>query len=141
MKYVMVYWSRTGINKKIVESLSEILKKKGAETQILKTDEADPCSMPDADVYVFSAPTEAFRIQKDMRFFLKKITGLQGKKYAVINTHGMKRNWVSSMKKVLENKQMDFLASVDFKVEKNNDKKLELPSDWEQTLSDFSAKL
>jgi flavodoxin len=141
MKYVLVYWSRTGINKKIVESLSELLEKKGAETQILTTGESDPCSMPEADVYVFSAPTEAFRIQKNMRLFLKKLTGLQGKKYAVINTHGMKRNWISSMKKSLDNKQMVFQASVDFIVEKNDDKKLELPSGWEQTLSDFSAKL
>jgi hypothetical protein len=59
----------------------------------------------------------------------------------VINTHGMKRNWISSMKKSLDNKQMVFQASVDFIVEKNDDKKLRLPVNWQQTLSDFSAKL
>ena len=98
MDYVMVYWSRYGHNKQIVDYLKEILEKKGHSATILKTSDTDPLSLPDADVYVFSAAVEAFRIQKQMRNFLKKIDKMDGKKCAIINTHAMKkRNWLKSM--------------------------------------------
>ena len=77
MNYVIVYWSRYGNGKKIVEKLSKKLKKNGAETQIFKTDEADPTNMHKADFYIFSAATEAFNIQKNMRTFMKKLEGIE----------------------------------------------------------------
>ena len=101
MKYVIVYWSRYGNGKKVVNHLSENLKGKKAETQIFTTDEANPTAMPDADVYVFSTPTEAFNIQKNMRSFIKKLEGMEGKKYGIINTHGMKKNSLHKMENLL----------------------------------------
>jgi len=71
MKYVIVYWSRFGNGKKIVQTLEEKLQNKKAETEVFKTDEADPTSMPNADMYIFSAPAEAFNVQKNMRKFMK----------------------------------------------------------------------
>ena len=53
----MVYWSRYGNGKKIVETLAEKLKKNKVETQIFTTDEANPSQLPEADLYIFSAPT------------------------------------------------------------------------------------
>jgi len=64
MKCVIVYWSRYGHGKKLVTYLAEKLNDRKIETQILKTDEANPNSMPDADLYVFSAPAEAFSLQR-----------------------------------------------------------------------------
>ena len=42
MKSVIVYWSRYGNGKKLVEYLDDKLKEKKIETQIFKTDEANP---------------------------------------------------------------------------------------------------
>ena len=66
MNYVIVYWSRYGNGKKLVDHLETKLKKIG-DTKVFKTDEVNPTKMPDADYYVFSAPTEAFNVQRNMR--------------------------------------------------------------------------
>ena len=70
MKYVIIYWSRFGNGKKLVDYLAGKLKENGAETQMFKTDEADPTAMPKADVYIFSAPAEVANLQKNMRKFM-----------------------------------------------------------------------
>jgi flavodoxin len=117
MKYVIVYRSRYGNGKKIVEYLAKKLKEKKEEIQIFTTDKADPTSIPPADLYIFSAPTEAFNIQRNMRKFLKKLKGLEGKKYGIINTHSMKnKNWLHKMEKILLKKRMVKVAAVDFQV-------------------------
>ena len=54
MKYVIVYFSRYGNGKKLVEYLAGKLKEKKGAVQLFKVDEADPGAMPEADVYVFS---------------------------------------------------------------------------------------
>jgi flavodoxin len=141
MKYVIIYWSRYGNGKKIVEKLSEKLKKKKAETQILTTDEANPTSLPNADLYIFSAPTEAFNLQKNMRSFMKKLEGMDQKKYGIINTHGMNRNWLSKMEKLLSNKNMVMVAGVDFQVSKEANTGNGLMDDWEAKLDDFVNKI
>ena len=71
MKYAIVYWSRYGHNKKIVEYLAEKLKEKNGEIHIFTTGEADPTALPEADVYVFSAAAEVFTLQRNMRVFIK----------------------------------------------------------------------
>ncbi|MCK4365912.1 MAG: flavodoxin family protein, partial [Thermoplasmatales archaeon] len=119
MKYVIVYWSRYGNGKKVVDYLAGKLKEKSIETQILKTDEADPTALPEADLYVFSAPTEAFNIQKNMRKFMKELQGMEDKKYGIINTHRMNKNWLPKMEKLLTKKKMVKMAGVDFQVGKD----------------------
>ena len=94
MNYVIIYWSRYGNGLKAVKYLAAKLKGK---VQILKTGEADPGSMPEADLYVFSSPTEALNVQKNMRKFMKNLQGMEGKKYGIINTHAMKRNLLGKM--------------------------------------------
>ena len=78
MKYVIVYWSGYGNNKKLVDSLALMLNDKGAETQIFTTDEVNPAKMPTADVYVFSSPAEAFNLHINMRMFMKNLSGMEG---------------------------------------------------------------
>ena len=87
MKYCIVYWSRYGNGKKIVDYVEKKLTDKNHEVEVIKTDDVKPSSLPKADAYVFSAPTEAFRVQKNMRSVMKKLDGLDGKKYGIINNN------------------------------------------------------
>ncbi|MBN2065755.1 MAG: hypothetical protein JW771_02985 [Candidatus Thermoplasmatota archaeon] len=141
MKYVMVYWSRYGHNKKIVNHLAEKLKEKNAETQILTTDEANPVALPEADVYVFSAAAEAFNLQRNMKTFMKNLEGMEGKKYGIINTHGMDKNRLQKMEKLLSKKNMVKLAETDFKVGKDIKSGNALIDGWETKLDAFAEKL
>jgi flavodoxin len=141
MKYILVYWSRYGHNRKLVNSLAEMLKKKGAETKILTTDEADPSSLPNADVYVFSAAAEAFNLQQNMKSFMKGISGKDGKKYGIMNTHGMKKNRLAKMETLLSKKNMVKIAEVDFQIGKDIKSGNAFIDDWNTKLSEFANKL
>ncbi len=141
MKYVIVYWSRYGNGKQVVNYLAQRLEKKGAATQIFKTDETDPCSLPQADLYVFSSPTEAFNIQKNMRKFMKNLEGMEGKKYGIINTHSMQKNWLPKMEKLLAKKKMVKVAGIDFQVSKEAPSGNGLMDGWKSQLESFAEKL
>ncbi len=141
MKYVIVYWSRYGNGKLVVETLADKLKTKKAETHIMTTDEANPAALPDADLYVFSSPTEAFNIQRNMRSFMKKLQDMDQKKYGIINTHGMDRNWLGKMEKLLSKKNMEMVAGVDFKVGKEANTGNALMDGWESQLDTFIDKI
>ena len=141
MKYAIVYWSRYGNGKKIVDHLAEKLKENKAEIKILRTDDADPTSLPESDVYIFSSPTEAFNIQKNMRTFMKNLEGMEEKKYGIINTHGMKKNRLNKMEKLLSNKKMVKIAEVDFQVGKDANTGNGLMEGWEVKLDEFAGKL
>ena len=140
MKYAIIYWSRYGNGKKIVDYLAEKLKEKG-EVMVFTTSDVDPAAMPEADLYVFSAPTEAFNIQKNMRNFMKKLEGMEGKKYGIINTHAMERNWLHKMEKLLSKKKMVKVDGVDFRVGKDADTGNSLMDGWEKKLDEFAGKL
>jgi menaquinone-dependent protoporphyrinogen IX oxidase len=141
MKYVMVYWSRYGHNKKLVKSLSELLKKRGAETQILTVDEADPTALPAADMYVFSAAAEAFNLQRNMKIFMKRLSGLDGKSYGIMNTHRMKKNRLRKMERLLSKKNMVKKAEVDFQVGKDLESGNAFLGDWQAKLSAFAERI
>ena len=141
MNYVIVYWSRYGNGKLIVDYLDKQLKNKGAKTQIFKTDDTDPTNMPEADFYVFSAPTEAFNVQKNMRTFMNNLNGMDGKKYGIINTHGMNRNWLNKMEKLLSKKKMIRIAGVDFQVGKDANSGNGLMEGWEKKVDEFAGNL
>ena len=141
MKYVIIYWSRYGNGKKIVDYLAGKLKDKSKDIKIFKTDETDPTAMQKADIYVFSAPTEAFNIQKNMRDFMKKLEGMEKMKYGIINTHSMKKNWLYKMEKILSKKDMEKVAEVDFRVGKNAQTGNGLMHGWESKIDEFTKKL
>jgi len=141
MKYVLVYWSRYGHNRKLVNSLVEMLKKKGAETRVLTTDEANPTSLPNADIYVFSAAAEKFNLQRNMKTFLKNISGIDGKKYGIMNTHAMNKNRLGKMEKLLSKKNMIKVAEVDFQVGKDIASGNAFIGDWETKLEEFANNL
>lgn len=141
MRYIIVYWSRYGNGKKIVDYLSEKLKIKG-EIQIFKTSETDPATMPEADLYIFSAPAEAFNVQKNVRNFMKKLEGTEGKKYGIINTHSMKnKNWLHKMEKLLSKKKMIKVADAEFQVGDGFRNGNGLMLGWEEKLDEFAGKI
>jgi len=141
MKYIIVYWSRYGNGKKIVNYLSSELNDKKVETKIFKTDETNPSKLPEADLYVFSAPTEAFNIQKNMRKFIKNLEGMNEKKYGIINTHAMKRNLLFKMEKLLSKKNMTKVASVDFQIGEGSQNGEGLMVGWESMVDEFVGPL
>ena len=141
MKYVIVYWSRYGNGKKIVTTLADKLKQKDVDTQMFTTDEANPSAMPEADMYIFSAPAEAFNVQKNMRKFMKQLTNMDNKKFGIINTHGMNRSWLRKMELLLTKKHMVKVAEVDFQVGKAANTGNGLMDGWEVKLDGFVKQL
>jgi flavodoxin len=142
MKYVIVYFSRFGNGKKLVEYLAGKLKEKTGAVQLFKPDEADPGALPEADVYVFSAAAEAFSLQRDMKRFMNELKGLEGRTYGIINTHGMKKDRLDKMEKILSKKNMVKLAGVEFHVEGDGVQTGNgLPSGWQARLDEFAGKL
>ena len=141
MKITIIYWSRYGNGKRVVDYLEGKLKTNKVDVQVLNTSDANPSSMPDANLYVFSAPTEAFNIQKNMRSFMKKLKNMDGKKYGIINTHGMERNWLGKMEKLLSKKKMVKISEVDFQVGKDANTGNALKEGWELKVDEFGKKL
>ncbi len=142
MDCVIIYWSRYGHGEKLIGYLTEKLEEKGIETESYKPADLDPEDIPEADFYIFSSPTEAFRIKRDMRKFMKKLKNLENKKYGIINTHGMERNWLKSMEKILKKKNMMKIAETDFKIGKEGaEEGKALPEDWKERLDTFVEEI
>jgi len=144
MRYAIIYWSRYGHNKKIAETLSTKLNSEGIKSEIYETDEVEPTQMPNADLYVFSAPAEAFNVQRNMRSVMKNIKNMDGKKYAIINTHCMKnKDWLGKMEKILsKKKKMEKIASVEFHIGKEGQNTGEgLQTGWEEKLDNFVKEI
>ena len=138
MRYVIVYWSRFGNNKRIADKLETVLKSKGPVQVILA---ADPVKLPDADVYIFSAAAEKFSIQSDMKRLMKNLRGMEGKKYAIINTHALKfKNWLGRMDKLLSKSGMAKVAEIAFLMGPETDKGKGLGEGWERELETFAVK-
>jgi len=140
VNYSIIYWSRYGHNKKIVDYLAEKLKEKG-EIHILTTDTANPSALPEADLYIFSAAAEKFNLQRNMRMFMKNLEGMNGRKYGIINTHAMDKNRLYKMEKLLSKKNMIKVAGVDFKVGKDIQSGNALIEGWEAKIDEFAEKL
>ena len=88
MKVNIAYESKYGNGKKCVDYLQNTISKKGHDVEIFSVRETDPNSLPQADVYVFSTPTQVGGPARKMKKFLKKIDIKQeGAKYALMTTH------------------------------------------------------
>jgi hypothetical protein len=72
---------------------------------------------------------------------MKKLEGMEGKKFGIINTHAMKRNWLKKMEKLLSKKKMEMVAGVDFQVGDGSQTGNGLGVGWQTKLTDFAKKL
>lgn len=139
MKYVIVYWSRFGNNRKIAVHLETLLKPKG---EVITLVAADSVKLPQADVYVFSAAAERFSIQEDMKKLMSGLRGMDGKKYVLINTHALGfKNWLGRMNKLLSKSGLTKLAETDFRVGEGTKEGNGLPQGWEKKLEEFANRI
>lgn len=72
---------------------------------------------------------------------MKNLEGMNGKKYGLINTHGMDKNRLYKMEKLLSKKNMVKVVDVDFKVGKDIKYGNALIDGWEKKIDEFAEKL
>ena len=104
MKVCIAYESKYGNGQKCVEHLKDIISKKGHAVDLFSVRDVKPNELLQADIYVFSAPTQIGSPARKMKKFLKKINITQeGAKYALITTHSSDTTEVlEKMEKLLQ---------------------------------------
>ena len=73
MNVSIIYESKYGNGKEAMTYLETILRKKGYSVQLVSIHEIKPRSLPESDLYIFSAPNAFGKIVRSMRKFLDKI--------------------------------------------------------------------
>lgn len=87
MNISIIYESKYGNGKKAMTYLETSLSKKGYSVQLMSVHEIKPKSIPEVDLYIFSAPNRMGKIIRSMRKFLEKIEIKNPKaQYIVVNT-------------------------------------------------------
>ncbi len=87
MKVCIAYESKFGNGKKCMEYLQSVMSKKNHNVEMLSIHDIEPTSVPSADLYVFSSPTQVGTTAGKMKKFLKKMQIPQeGAKYALVTT-------------------------------------------------------
>ena len=88
MKINIIYESKFGNGKKMLDELSQLLKDKKQEVELFNFTETDPQSLPQADLYLFHSPTRQFMLPLGVRSFIKRFTPPAEKaKYALSTTY------------------------------------------------------
>lgn len=72
---------------------------------------------------------------------MKNLEGMEKKKYAIINTHGMKKDRLYKMDKLLSKKNMVKVTAIDFQVGEGSQTGNGLPVGWEAKLDEFARRL
>ena len=108
MKVCILYDSKFGTGKTCMEHLKSIMDAKGNDVDIYSVKEIEPSSIPEAELYIFSAPTHLGYPSGKMKGFLKKIDGKEGRKYSVVTTCMApdKTQATENMEKILDKKGM-----------------------------------
>jgi flavorubredoxin len=73
MNVSIIYESKHGNGKQAMTYLENILRKKGYSVQLMSIHEIKPHSLPESNLYIFSAPNAFGKIVRSMRKFLEKI--------------------------------------------------------------------
>lgn len=69
MKICIIYESKYGNGKKCMEYLQDILTGDSHDVDLFSVREKDPVSMPEAELYIFSAPTHVGNTAGRMKKF------------------------------------------------------------------------
>lgn len=142
MRVVIVYFSRYGNGKKCVDCVEAEMRKKGHEVEVLAANVSDPAKVPQADLYIFSAAAEQFGLNNEMKAYIRGMPELAGRKYALINTHGLKKpRGLPRMTKFCTEKKMVKLAEIDFQIGKDGKAGNGLPADYQARLTQWVAGL
>ena len=142
MKVVIVYSSRYGNGKKCVDCVEARLKAKGHGVQVLVASQSDPAQIPAADLYVFSGAAEKFGLAGPIKKYLKGLPELAGRRYALINTHALKKpRGLPRMEKILSGKKMVKAAEIDFQVGAGSQQGNGLPAGYDVRLAEWTDRL
>jgi menaquinone-dependent protoporphyrinogen IX oxidase len=109
MNVCIVYESKYGNGKKCMEYLQGVIRKKGHTVEMFSIHEKDPTSLPSADLYIFSSPTQIGSLAGKMKKFLKKLELPKvGVKYALVTTcmNPPKTKSLRVMEKLLQSRDL-----------------------------------
>ncbi len=141
MDICIIYDTKYGNGKSCMQYLSSILKKDKLDVEIYSVKELEPKLLPEAELYIFSAPTHLGNASGKMKKFIKKINDQKGKKYSVITTCMVpdKTRAIENMEKELRDKGMENITSgTKIKVEKY---KGPLEENAEKQLKDLAKEI
>lgn len=96
-----------------MEYLQGVMNKKGHNVEMFSIHEKEPTSIPSADLYVFSSPTQIGDPTGKMKKFLKKMQITQeDAKYALITTcmNPPKTKCLKSMEKIISSKEISKIS-------------------------------
>jgi len=106
MKVCIAYESKYGNGKQCMEYLRDVLNKDGHDVDLFSVREKDPKSLPEADLYVFSSPTQIGSPTRKMKKFLKKLeVPAEDAKYTLVTTYmNPKATTLEKMERLLQPK-------------------------------------
>ena len=88
MKINIVYESKFGNGKHVLDELSQLLKDKKQEVELFRFTETDPGNLPRADLYLFHSPTRQFMLPPGVRSFIRRFAPpVEKAKYALSTTY------------------------------------------------------
>jgi menaquinone-dependent protoporphyrinogen IX oxidase len=142
MKIFIAYESKFGNGKGCMEYLQDVMSKKGHDVEMLSVREIEPTSLPSADLYIFSSPTQIGSLAGKMKKFLKKLEiSQEGAKYALVTTCMNPPNTKSlkTMEKLLQSRDLSKVS--DGLMIKVTGMKGPLESGYEEKLDTFAEDI
>ena len=141
MKFCIANESNFVNGKVCMEYLQDVMNKKGHDVEMLSVREIEPTSLPSADLYIFSSPTQIGSPAGKMKKFLKKLEISQkGVKYALVVTHlNPRANTLEKMERLLLSKEISKVT--DGLMIKVTGMKGPLESGYEEKLDTFAEDI
>jgi len=115
MNISIIYESKYGTGKQAMTYLENILRKKDYSVQLMLVHEVNPHSLPEVDLYIFSAPNAFGKIVRSMRKFLDKIEIKNSSAYYIlVNTcldpSSSQDKGLEQMEEILRKKNISMLS-------------------------------
>lgn len=141
MKINILYASWFGNGKKVVEELAGILSKKNHEVKVFSIMEKPAGIIPEADLYIFSAPTRKFDLPVNVKDFIGSFIPPKSQAhYALMTTYLDPRTiGLKKIETILNSKGMLKVAN-DFKV-RSLGLKGPLKEGFSKRLADFADEI
>lgn len=114
MKISILYESKYGNGTQAMTYLESVLTSKGYSVQRKNIHDIKPQLLPEADLYVFSAPNAFGKIVRSMRKFLEKIELKPKTRYILVNTglnpSSTQDRGLEQMQEILQEKNLTKLS-------------------------------
>ena len=139
MKINIIFDSRYGNGRKVIEYLAGNLIGNGHEVIMNLVKESEPKDIEPADIYIFASPTHARRATRRIRKFIKKMEFPARARYVCMTTYSSKTFAVPGMCEMLDNKGITQSSKgLEIKVIES---KGPLESGWEKKIDKLIEKL